>query len=73
MPLDRATAKARLRKLLDDLATREKASPKDREDYVEELVELMADMMTTATVTGTVTTAGSATAQQGTITTSKLT
>jgi hypothetical protein len=76
MPLNKAAAKARLRALLANMATRTDnsatAAQQCRRDYAEELVELMADLMTSATITGTVTTAGTPTNHTGTITTATI-
>ncbi len=70
--LNTNVAEARLLAILDDQATRLDHPAKARQDLARDLVGVMADLIRSGTVTGTVATFGTATAQQGTITGSKI-
>lgn len=72
MPLNRQAAKVRLLQLMEDMASRRDNPLQARQDYADQFIDLMAELMTTATITGTVTTAGTAAAQTGTITSATL-
>ncbi len=70
--LNTNVAEAQLLAILDDQATRLDKPAKARQDFARDLVRVMADLIRSGTVTGTVATAGTAAAQQGTITGSKI-
>jgi len=70
--LNTNAAEAQILAILDDQATRLDRPEKARQDFARDLVAVMADLIRSGTVTGTVATFGSATAQQGTITGSKI-
>ncbi len=70
--LDTATAETQVLALLDEMATRTDNPAQARRDFARALVAAVAGLIRTGTVTGTVTTAGSATAQTGSITTSRI-
>lgn len=72
--LDTATAETDLLALLDDMAARTADSPKARRDYAKRHIGIIAALIRTGSVsgTGTVITAGTAVAQSGTATLTKL-
>ena len=73
MPLDKPGLKQRLTALANNMAARTADPAQARADYVDGLADAIEAFVKTGTVTGAVATAGTATNQIGTITTSTIT
>ena len=72
MPLNTPALALAIEAILTDQYTRTKNPAQARKDFARQLAGAIAAHLITATVTGTVTTAGTAAAQTGTITTALL-
>jgi hypothetical protein len=72
MALNKILLKEQLNRLYDDQANREEDPAKARADFVDGLADAIEAYVKSGTVTGTVTTAGTASAQSGTITSSSI-